>query len=51
MINDSGGKLLISGLFNMLKNISFSLDEEVMYVTTFGGGVYKIDNWKNLIND
>ena len=51
MINDDGGKLLVSGLFNMLKNISFSLDEEVMYVTTFGGGVYKIDNWKNLIND
>ena len=50
MINDDGGKLLVSGLFNMLKNISFSLDEEVMYVTTFGGGVYKIDNWKNYID-
>ena len=45
MINDDGGKVLISGLFNMLKNISFSSDEKIMYITTFGGGVYKITNW------
>lgn len=49
MVNDQGGKLMISGLFNMLKNISFSSDEEVMYVTTFGGGVYKICGWKNYL--
>ncbi len=35
-------KTLHEGLFNMLKNISFSSDGNVMYVTTFGGGTYKI---------
>jgi hypothetical protein len=35
-------KLLIDGLFNMLKNVSFSSDGKVLYVTTFGGGTYKI---------
>ena len=34
--------LLYEGLFNMLKNLSFSLDGEIMYVTTFGGGTYRI---------
>jgi len=29
-------------LFTMLKNISFSRDGKIMYVTTFGGGTYKI---------
>ncbi len=42
MIDNNGGKLLFEGLFTMLKNISFSLDEKTMYVTTFGGGTYKI---------
>lgn len=46
LINDNGGKLITSGLFNMLKNISFSLDFKTMYITTFGGGVYKIINYK-----
>ena len=49
MINENGGKVMISGLFNMLKNISFSSDEKIMYITTFGGGVYKIVNWKLLL--
>ena len=26
----------------MLKNISFSLDGKIMYITAFGGGTYKI---------
>lgn len=42
VIDDKGPKVLIDGLFNMLKNISFSSDEKIMYITTFGGGVYKI---------
>lgn len=42
VINDDGGKILHEGLFNMLKNISFSLDEKTMYITTFGGGVYRV---------
>ena len=46
VINDNGGKLIAQGLFNMLKNISFSLDFKTMYITTFGGGVYKITNYK-----
>ena len=37
-----GWKLLYEGLFNMLKNISFSSDGKIMYVTTFGGGTYRI---------
>ena len=36
-------KLMISGLFNMLKNVSFSSNGKILYVTTFGGGTYKID--------
>lgn len=42
VIDNGESKLLYSGLFNMLKNISFSLNGKIMYVTTFGGGVYKI---------
>lgn len=40
--NDQEWKILHSGLFNMLKNISFSLDGNIMYITTFGGGTYRI---------
>lgn len=36
-------ELLLDGLFNMLKNVSFSRDGKVLYVTTFGGGVYRIE--------
>ncbi|MBE5734947.1 MAG: hypothetical protein E7361_00635, partial [Clostridiales bacterium] len=32
VIDDDGSKLLYSGLFNMLKNISFSLDGKTMYI-------------------
>ena len=42
VIHEGKTKLLYSGLFNMLKNISFSLNGKIMYVTTFGGGTYKI---------
>ena len=42
LIDGNNPKLVLSGLFNMLKNISFSLDGKTMYITTFGGGVYKI---------
>lgn len=42
VIDETGGKLLYKGLFNMLKNISFSNDGKIMYVTTFGGGTYRI---------
>lgn len=34
--------ILVDNLFTMLKNISFSPDGEILYVTAFGGGVYKI---------
>lgn len=42
VIDENGGEILYEGLFNMLKNISFSFDGKIMYVTTFGGGVYRI---------
>jgi hypothetical protein len=45
VIDEQGGKVLVEGLFNMLKNISFSLDGKTMYVTCFGGGTYKITNY------
>ena len=50
-ISENGKKLLFEGLFNMLKNISFSLDGKTMYVTTFGGGTYKIKNYKKAVWD
>ena len=34
-------KVFYDGLFPMLKNISFSNDERIIYVTTYGGGIYK----------
>lgn len=30
------------GLFNHLKNVCFSLDEKTLYITTFGGGTYRM---------
>ena len=45
VIDETGGNILVEGLFNMLKNISFSLDGKTMYVTCFGGGTYKITNF------
>jgi len=54
IINENGGKVLLDGLFNGLKNISFSLDEKTMYITTLGGGTYRIKNnfkiYRSLIN-
>lgn len=34
--------LFAEGLFTQLKNISFSSDGDTMYVTTFGGGTYRM---------
>ena len=45
VIDENDGKILIEGLFNMLKNLSFSSDGNIMYITTFGGGTYKIINY------
>ena len=45
VIDDNGDRVLCEGLFNMLKNISFSLDGKIMYITTFGGGTYRITNY------
>lgn len=42
VIDENGPKTLCEGLFNMLKNISFSRDGKTMYITTFGGGTYRI---------
>lgn len=42
VFEDNAWKLLHKGLFTMLKNISFSLDGKIMYVTAFGGGTYRI---------
>ena len=42
VIQNGIGELLFEGLFNMLKNVCFSNDYSVMYITCFGGGVYKI---------
>lgn len=50
IIDDNGHRVLCEGLFNMLKNISFSLDGNTMYITAFGGGTYKITNYKLLDN-
>lgn len=46
VIENNQGKLLIDGLFNMLKNVCFSLDGKTMYITAFGGGVYRVTNWQ-----
>lgn len=43
VLTDDGAKLLYDGLFNMLKNISFSNDGKIMYITTFGGGTYRVE--------
>lgn len=40
---DGAFSLFAEGLFNQLKNISFSSDGGTMYVTTFGGGTYRMD--------
>lgn len=48
VIDKDGARLLCSGLFNMLKNISFSQDGNTMYITAFGGGTYRITNYKYL---
>ena len=42
VISNNDGELLIDGLFTMLKNVSFSNDGKTLYITTFGGGTYKI---------
>lgn len=42
VIDENSGRVLLDGLFNMLKNISFSSDGKIIYITTFGGGVYKV---------
>ena len=34
--------LYADDLFHRLKNISFSRDEEILYVTTLGGGTYRM---------
>ena len=39
---DGEFSLFAEGLFNQLKNISFSSDGHTMYVTTFGGGTYRM---------
>lgn len=51
MVKENESQIILSGLFTMLKNISFSSDESVMYVTCFGGGTYKIDNWRKNIEE
>lgn len=35
-------EIYIDGLFNHLKNICFSSDEKTLYLTTFGGGTYRM---------
>ena len=42
-ITETESKLLVSGLFNMLKNVNFCEDKDIMYVTCFGGGTYRIN--------
>lgn len=39
---DGEFEVYVEGLFNMLKNISFSLNGKVVYVTAFGGGTYRM---------
>ena len=38
---DKEWKVFYEGLFIMLKNVSFSNNEKILYVTAFGGGTYK----------
>ena len=40
---DGTFSVFAEGLFTQLKNISFSSDGDTMYVTTFGGGTYRMD--------
>lgn len=42
-ITETESKLLVSGLFNMLKNVCFCEDKDIMYITCFGGGTYRIN--------
>ena len=35
--------LFADGLFNQLKNVSFSADGDTLYITTLGGGLYRTD--------
>lgn len=49
VIDENGGRVLCEGLFNMLKNISFSLDGKTLYITAFGGGTYRITNYTSLV--
>lgn len=41
--SNSEWKNFANDLFTMLKNVSFSLDGEIVYITTFGGGTYKFN--------
>jgi hypothetical protein len=44
ILTDSEFEVLVEGLFVILKNVSISeLSENIIYVTTFGGGTYKIN--------
>lgn len=38
---DGEFSLFAEGLFNQLKNVSFSADGDTLYITTFGGGLYR----------
>lgn len=40
---NEGFEILVKNLFIMLKNVSFSNNKNVIYITTFGGGTYKIN--------
>jgi len=40
--NNTKYQVLIDGLFHFLKNISFSPDNNILYVTSWGGGTEKI---------
>ena len=48
IIEGNKSKILLEGLFNGLKYICFSRNENIMYISTFGGGTYRIWNFKNI---
>ncbi len=40
--NNSKPELLIDSLFHVLKDITFGANDNILYVSTFGGGMYRI---------
>ena len=45
------GSVFTTGMFNQLKNVCFSNDGNTLYVTSFGGGTYRMPTIKKLLGE